>query len=56
MADNTAGTLSQKIGAFDYRQFIRDHGILIGFFIIVLLLSIARPNFLRVSNLITVLR
>ncbi|MDR0585507.1 MAG: ABC transporter permease [Treponema sp.] len=41
---------------FDYRQFIRDHGILIGFFFIVLLLSIARPNFLRVSNLITVLR
>ncbi|MDR1575514.1 MAG: ABC transporter permease [Treponema sp.] len=56
MADNVTGTMSQRIKTFDYRQFIRDHGILIGFFFIVLLLSIARPNFLRVSNLITVLR
>jgi ribose/xylose/arabinose/galactoside ABC-type transport system permease subunit len=51
----------QKQGAlaiknFNFRQFLRDHGILVGFFIIVLLLSLARPNFLRVSNLITVLR
>ncbi|MDR2758306.1 MAG: hypothetical protein LBB78_02885, partial [Spirochaetaceae bacterium] len=35
---------------------INDHGILIGFFIIVVLLSIARPNFLRAANLINVLR
>ncbi|MDR1956284.1 MAG: ABC transporter permease [Treponema sp.] len=41
---------------FNFRQFLRDHGILIGFFIIVVLLSLARPNFLKVSNLITVLR
>lgn len=51
----------QKQGAlaiknFNFRQFLRDHGILVGFFIIVVLLSLARPNFLRVSNLITVLR
>jgi len=49
-------TLSVKLKTFNYRQFVRDHGILIGFFIIVALLSIARPNFLRISNLITVLR
>ncbi|MDR2742543.1 MAG: ABC transporter permease, partial [Treponema sp.] len=49
-------TVIKKGSRFDVRQFIRDHGILIGFFIIVVLLSIARPNFLRVANLINVLR
>ncbi|MDR3172941.1 MAG: ABC transporter permease [Treponema sp.] len=46
----------KKVSRLDVRQFIRDHGILIGFFIIVALLSIARPNFLRAANLINVLR
>jgi ribose/xylose/arabinose/galactoside ABC-type transport system permease subunit len=41
---------------FNFRQFLRNHGILVGFFIILVLLSLARPNFLRVSNLINVLR
>jgi ribose/xylose/arabinose/galactoside ABC-type transport system permease subunit len=48
-----------KVKSLDRRQvtqFIQNHGIIVGFFIIVLLLSIARPNFLNLSNLITVLR
>jgi ribose/xylose/arabinose/galactoside ABC-type transport system permease subunit len=56
MADTQKKTVTGRLGFFNYGQFLRDHGILIGFFFIVVLLSIARPNFLRVSNLITVLR
>ncbi len=43
-------------GTFDYKQFLRDHGIIIGFLIILVLLSLAEPNFLRLANLINVLR
>jgi ribose/xylose/arabinose/galactoside ABC-type transport system permease subunit len=46
----------KKAKRFDFQLFIRNNGILIGFFIIVVLLSIARPNFLRTANLINVLR
>jgi ribose/xylose/arabinose/galactoside ABC-type transport system permease subunit len=46
----------KKAKRFDFQQFFKDNGILIGFFIIVALLSIARPNFLRTANLINVLR
>jgi ribose/xylose/arabinose/galactoside ABC-type transport system permease subunit len=53
---NASETVNKRENRFDARQFIRDHGILIGFFIIVALLSIARPNFLRAANLINVLR
>jgi ribose/xylose/arabinose/galactoside ABC-type transport system permease subunit len=57
MSDTNEKSVTAKAAEkFDYKQFTRDHGILIGFFIIVVLLSIARPNFLRISNLITVLR
>jgi len=45
-----------KAKRFDFQHFLRNNGILIGFFIIVVLLSIARPNFLRAGNLINVLR
>ena len=43
-------------GNFDSRQFVRDHGIIIGFVIIVVLLSLADRNFARPANLINVLR
>jgi ribose/xylose/arabinose/galactoside ABC-type transport system permease subunit len=55
MAELTTAGMG-KTKRFDFQQFTRDHGILIGFFIIVVLLSIARPNFLRTANLINVLR
>jgi len=45
-----------RLKSFNPRQFVRDHGIIIGFIIIVVLLSIARPNFLRMGNIINVLR
>jgi ribose/xylose/arabinose/galactoside ABC-type transport system permease subunit len=47
---------TSKLKNFNMRQFVRDHGIIVGFIIIVILLSIARPNFLRTTNLINVLR
>jgi ribose/xylose/arabinose/galactoside ABC-type transport system permease subunit len=46
----------KKAKSFNFQQFLKDHGILVGFFIIVVLLSIARPNFLRTANLINVIR
>jgi len=46
----------KKAKRFDFQHFLKDNGILVGFFIIVVLLSIARPNFLRTANLINVLR
>ena len=45
-----------KKGNFDSRQFVRDHGIIIGFVISVVLLSLADRNFARPANLINVLR
>ena len=51
---DTGGT--KKTKKFDLQSFIRNNGILVGFAIIVILLSIARPNFLRTANLINVLR
>jgi ribose/xylose/arabinose/galactoside ABC-type transport system permease subunit len=56
MASAQIQGLDPKVKSFDYKQFMRNHGILIVFFLIVILLSIARPNFLRASNIITVLR
>jgi ribose/xylose/arabinose/galactoside ABC-type transport system permease subunit len=54
MADAT--TKLKRLDRKQVMQFIQNHGIIVGFFIIVVLLSIARPNFLNLSNLITVLR
>ena len=48
--------ITKKAKKFNFNQFMKDHGILVGFFILVVLLSIARPNFLRTANLINVLR
>jgi ribose/xylose/arabinose/galactoside ABC-type transport system permease subunit len=55
--------MSDKATRFDYKAFLRDHGILIGFFIIVAALCFATydarlgmPRFLRPQNIITVLR
>jgi ribose/xylose/arabinose/galactoside ABC-type transport system permease subunit len=56
MASAAQSKLVMNIKNFNIRQFIRDHGIIVGFFVIVVLLSIARPNFLRAANLINVLR
>ncbi|MFP3090822.1 ABC transporter permease [Treponema sp. TIM-1] len=56
MANTQAKTVAGRLRSFNYGQFLRDHGILIGFFFIVVLLSIARPNFMRATNLINVLR
>jgi ribose/xylose/arabinose/galactoside ABC-type transport system permease subunit len=50
-----SGSIS-KLKNFNVRQFVRDHGIIVGFIVIVILLSIARPNFMRTANLINVLR
>jgi ribose/xylose/arabinose/galactoside ABC-type transport system permease subunit len=38
------------------RQFVRDHGIIIGFVVTAIILSIVEPNFSRPANLINVLR
>jgi ribose/xylose/arabinose/galactoside ABC-type transport system permease subunit len=46
----------KKAKGFDFQHFLKDHGIFVVFFIIVVLLSIARPNFLRTANLINVIR
>jgi ribose/xylose/arabinose/galactoside ABC-type transport system permease subunit len=46
----------KKARMFSARQFLRNHGIIVGFLIIVVLLSAVRPNFLRAANLINVLR
>jgi ribose/xylose/arabinose/galactoside ABC-type transport system permease subunit len=56
MADIQEKTAARGLNRFNYGQFLMDHGILMVFFIIVVFLSIARPNFLRASNLINVLR
>lgn len=47
------------VGIFDnldIKKLMRDHGIFICFIIIIILLSIASPNFLTPSNIINVLR
>ncbi len=56
MADNKTEKIRSHIKDFDFRQFASDRGILIAFIIIVILLSIASPNFLTSSNIINVLR
>ncbi|MDR2245146.1 MAG: ABC transporter permease [Treponema sp.] len=56
MTVTTQSGLASRIKKFNIRQFVRDHGIIVGFIIIVILLSSARPNFLRTTNLINVLR
>lgn len=48
--------ITKKTKWLNFQQFLTNHGILVGFFIIVVLLSIVRPNFLRTANLINVLR
>ncbi|AEC02258.1 ABC transporter permease [Parasphaerochaeta coccoides] len=48
--------LGVKLKKFDARQFLQGHGIIIGFIAIVGLLSIARPNFLSIGNIVTMLR
>lgn len=56
MADNKTEKIRSQIKDFDFRQFASDRGILIAFIIIMILLSIASPNFLTSSNIINVLR
>ncbi len=48
--------VSSRIGQFDAKRFAANNGITIGFVIIFILLSIAAPNFLQLSNIINVLR
>lgn len=50
------GKFLKRVKKLDFHQILKNNGIIIGFFIIVVLLSIARPNFLRAANLINVLR
>jgi len=50
------GNVLKRVKKLDFQQILKNNGILIGFFIIIILLSIARPNFLRTANLINVLR
>jgi len=56
MESNEKENKTKVINKFDFRQFVNDRGILIAFIIIVILLSIASPNFLTYSNIINVLR
>ncbi|MFA5531658.1 MAG: ABC transporter permease, partial [Thiohalomonadaceae bacterium] len=56
MADNKNEKTRSYIKDFDIKQFASDRGILIAFIIIVILLSIASPNFMTSSNIINVLR
>lgn len=41
---------------FDIKRLLGDYGILVGFVVIVILLSIFADNFLSISNLLTVLK
>ena len=49
MAEKTAEKQSVK-------EFVNNHGIVIGFVIIFLYLSIFAPNFLSASNMINILK
>jgi ribose/xylose/arabinose/galactoside ABC-type transport system permease subunit len=48
--------VSKRLQSIDLKKILSNHGILIGFIIIVILLTIATPNFLTTSNIINVLR
>lgn len=56
MASNEKSGLWARVKNFNYKQFINDRGILIAFIIIIILLSIASPNFMTPANIINVLR
>jgi ribose/xylose/arabinose/galactoside ABC-type transport system permease subunit len=48
--------VTTRLKNIDFKKILSNHGILIGFIIIVILLAIATPNFLTASNIINVLR
>lgn len=56
MAGNKKEYIAKYIDNFNFKQFVSDRGILIAFIVIIILLSIASPNFLTTANIINVLR
>ena len=56
MAGNKKEYIAKYIDNFNFKQFVSDRGILIAFIVIIILLSIAAPNFLTTANIINVLR
>lgn len=48
--------VTTRLKHIDFKKILSNHGILIGFIIIVILLTIATPNFMTASNIINVLR
>ncbi|WP_276358211.1 ABC transporter permease [Cohnella caldifontis] len=55
MADNSVG-VAGRIKNANYKKLLSEHGILIGFVVILIYLSLATPNFLNANNIVNVLR
>lgn len=56
MSESNGVNMEGRVKHIDFKKLLSDHGILIGFIIIVILLSVATPNFLTTANIINVLR
>jgi ribose/xylose/arabinose/galactoside ABC-type transport system permease subunit len=56
MSESRQNELVDKIKKLDLKTIINNHGIVIGFILIIIVLSILTPNFLKINNIINVLR
>jgi ribose/xylose/arabinose/galactoside ABC-type transport system permease subunit len=56
MSEFRQNGLADRIKKMDVKTLINNHGIVIGFILIIVVLSILTPNFLKINNIINVLR
>lgn len=56
MEENNGTNVANRVKNIDLKKLLSNHGILIGFIVIVILLTIATPHFLTATNIINVLR
>ena len=56
MAESSGQVIAGRMRNANLKRLLSEHGILIGFIAIVIILSIATPNFLTAGNIINVLR